>query len=75
MRDQGLPGRERASRARQCESSLLPALTAFFASSGRPATQFRLAALAAQGVNRDSELERRLGRLIATATSPPKEQP
>jgi hypothetical protein len=42
---------------------------AFFASTARPATQARLAALAAHGLGRDSELERRLGELVSLATT------
>jgi enoyl-CoA hydratase/carnithine racemase len=51
------------------DAELPPALNAFFASSARPATQARLAALAAQGLGRDSELERRLGELVPLATT------
>jgi enoyl-CoA hydratase/carnithine racemase len=51
------------------DAELPPALAAFFASSARPATQARLAALASQGLGRDSDLERRLGELVPTATS------
>jgi enoyl-CoA hydratase/carnithine racemase len=49
------------------DEELAPGLTAFFASSGRPATQARLAALAPHGYGRDSELERRLGELVTLA--------
>ena len=41
-----------------------PALSAFFASSARPGTQARLAALASHGMATDTELERRLGELV-----------
>jgi enoyl-CoA hydratase/carnithine racemase len=51
------------------DEELPPALDAFFASSARPATQARLAALASHGLGRDSELERRLGELVASATA------
>jgi enoyl-CoA hydratase/carnithine racemase len=51
------------------DAELPPALADFFASSARPATQARLAALASQGLGRDSDLERRLGELVPTATS------
>jgi enoyl-CoA hydratase/carnithine racemase len=50
------------------DAELPPALNAFFASAGRPATQARLAALATQGLGHDSELERRLGELVPLAT-------
>ncbi len=50
------------------DDELPPALAAFFTSSGRPFTQARLAALVGQGLGRDSEIERRLGELVATAT-------
>jgi enoyl-CoA hydratase/carnithine racemase len=46
------------------DDELPPALTAFFASASRPATQARLAALASHGLGSDSELERRLGELV-----------
>jgi enoyl-CoA hydratase/carnithine racemase len=46
------------------DAELPPALSAFFRSSGRPATQERLAVLVAEGYGRDSELERRLGELV-----------
>jgi enoyl-CoA hydratase/carnithine racemase len=49
------------------DAELKPALTAFFASSGRPATLARFAALAEQGLGQDSELERRLGELVTLA--------
>jgi len=54
------------------DDELPPALTAFFTSSSRPATQARLGALAAHGLGRDGELERRLGELVtpSTATNP-----
>ena len=45
-------------------------LTAFFASSARPSTQARLAALASHGLGSDGELERRLGELVPAATAP-----
>jgi enoyl-CoA hydratase/carnithine racemase len=57
------------------DDELRPALTAFFASSGRPATQARLAALASQGLGTDSELERRLGELVTLAAAPPDPDP
>jgi enoyl-CoA hydratase/carnithine racemase len=50
------------------DNELPPALSAFFASSARPATQARLAALTARGLGQDSELERRLGELVPLAT-------
>ena len=50
------------------DDELPPALSAFFASAARPATQARLAALASRGLGRDSELELRLGELIPVAT-------
>jgi enoyl-CoA hydratase/carnithine racemase len=49
------------------DAELPPALKAFFVSSGRPATQARLAALAAHGLGSESELERRLGELVTLA--------
>jgi len=49
------------------DEELPPALAAFFASAGRPATQARMAALASHGLGRDSELERRLGELVTLA--------
>jgi enoyl-CoA hydratase/carnithine racemase len=52
------------------DAELAPALTAFFASAGRPAAQARVAALAAHGYGQDSELERRLGELVTLATAP-----
>jgi enoyl-CoA hydratase/carnithine racemase len=51
------------------DAELPPALKAFFASSGRTATQARFAALASQGFGRDSELERRLGELVTLASA------
>jgi enoyl-CoA hydratase/carnithine racemase len=51
------------------DDELRPALSAFFASSARPATQARFATLAANGLGSDSELERRLGELVTMATS------
>jgi hypothetical protein len=53
------------------DAELPPALTAFFASAGRPAAQARAAALAAQGHGQDGELERRLGELVGLAGAPP----
>jgi enoyl-CoA hydratase/carnithine racemase len=53
------------------DDELPPALTAFFASAARPATQARFAALAAHGLGTDSELERRLGELVTLATAQP----
>ena len=50
------------------DHELPPALAAFFASAARPATQARLAALVSHGLGRDSELERRLGELVPTAS-------
>jgi enoyl-CoA hydratase/carnithine racemase len=50
------------------DEELPPALTAFFASAARPATQARLATLAAHGLGSDGELERRLGELVTLAT-------
>jgi enoyl-CoA hydratase/carnithine racemase len=50
------------------DDELPAALNAFFASSARPATQARLAALVAHGLGRDSELERRLGELVPQLT-------
>jgi enoyl-CoA hydratase/carnithine racemase len=52
------------------DEELPPGLTAFFASSARPSTHARLAALAARGLGSDSELERRLGELVPAATAP-----
>jgi hypothetical protein len=52
------------------DDELPPALTAFFTSASRPATQARLAALASHGLGSDSELERRLGELVTLATAP-----
>jgi enoyl-CoA hydratase/carnithine racemase len=51
------------------DEELPPALDAFFASAGRPATRARTAALAAHGLGRDSELERRLGELVTLAAA------
>ena len=51
------------------DAELPPALNAFFASAARPTTQARMATLAAQGLGRDSELERRLGELVPLATA------
>jgi enoyl-CoA hydratase/carnithine racemase len=51
------------------DAELPPALTAFFASASRPATQARLGNLAAHGYGRDGELERRLGALIDRAAA------
>ena len=53
------------------DPELPPGLTAFFASTTRPTTQARLAALASHGLGSDSELERRLGELVTLATAPP----
>jgi enoyl-CoA hydratase/carnithine racemase len=53
------------------DDELPPALTAFFTSASRPATQARVAALASHGLGRDSELERRLGELVTLASAPP----
>jgi len=53
------------------DPELPPGLTAFFASTTRPTTQARLAALASPGLGSDSELERRLGELVTLATAPP----
>jgi enoyl-CoA hydratase/carnithine racemase len=53
------------------DAELAPALSAFFASAGRPGAQTRVAALAAHGYGQDSELERRLGELVTVATAPP----
>jgi enoyl-CoA hydratase/carnithine racemase len=53
------------------DKELPPALRAFFTSSGRPATQARLATLASHGLGRDSELERRLGELVTLGSAPP----
>ena len=52
------------------DDELPSALTAFFASSVRPAAQARVAALASHGYGTDGELERRLGELVTLATSP-----
>jgi enoyl-CoA hydratase/carnithine racemase len=49
------------------DAELPPALSAFFASSGRPETQARLAALASHGMGTDTDLERRLGELVTLA--------
>jgi enoyl-CoA hydratase/carnithine racemase len=57
------------------DKELPPGLTAFFASSGRPATQARFRALASHGLGRDSELERRLGELVTLATAPSDPNP
>ena len=57
------------------DEELPPALGAFFASSVRPATQARLAALASHGLGSDSELERRLGELVTLATATPDRTP
>jgi enoyl-CoA hydratase/carnithine racemase len=57
------------------DEELPPALSAFFTSSARPGTQARVAALASQGLGRDSELERRLGELVMLATAPPDAHP
>jgi enoyl-CoA hydratase/carnithine racemase len=57
------------------DDELPPALTAFFTSASRPATQARLGALASHGYGRDSELERRLGELVTLATAPPDPNP
>jgi hypothetical protein len=57
------------------DAELPPALTAFFASAGRPAAQARVAALAAHGYGQDGELERRLGALATLATTPPDRNP
>jgi enoyl-CoA hydratase/carnithine racemase len=51
------------------DEELPPALATFFASSGRPVTQARLATLASHGLGSDSELERRLGELVTLATA------
>lgn len=53
------------------DTELPPGLTAFFASTTRPTTRARLAALAAHGLGSDSELERRLGELVTLAAAPP----
>ena len=53
------------------DAELAPALSAFFASAGRPEAQMRVRALAAHGYGQDSELERRLGELVTLATAPP----
>ena len=50
------------------DAELPPALNAFFASSARPASQARLAKLAANGLGSDSELERRLGEQVTLAS-------
>jgi enoyl-CoA hydratase/carnithine racemase len=50
------------------DEELPPALTAFFASAARPATQARMATLAAHGLGSDGELERRLGELVPLAS-------
>jgi hypothetical protein len=57
------------------DEELPPALSAFFASAGRPATQARLAALASHGLGSDSELEQRLGELVTLATARPDPSP
>ena len=57
------------------DAELPPALTAFFASAGRPAAQTRVAALAAHGYGQDGELERRMGELVTLATAPPDPNP
>jgi enoyl-CoA hydratase/carnithine racemase len=57
------------------DDELPPALTAFFTSASRPATQARLGALASHGYGSDSELERRLGELVTLATAPPDPNP
>jgi enoyl-CoA hydratase/carnithine racemase len=51
------------------DAELPPALTAFFASATRPATQARLANLAARGYGRDGDLERRLGAVVDRAAA------
>jgi enoyl-CoA hydratase/carnithine racemase len=53
------------------DAELPPALEVFFASSARPGTRARFAALAAHGLGRDSELERRLGELVTIASEAP----
>jgi enoyl-CoA hydratase/carnithine racemase len=50
------------------DAELPPGLAAFFASAARPAARSRVAALAARGYGRDSELERRLGNLVTLAS-------
>jgi enoyl-CoA hydratase/carnithine racemase len=50
------------------DSEFPPALPAFFESAGRPGTQARLARLDELGLNRDSDLERRLGARVVEAT-------
>ena len=52
------------------DEELPPALSAFFASAARPATQARMAALESRGLGSDSDLERRLGELVMLATRP-----
>jgi enoyl-CoA hydratase/carnithine racemase len=54
------------------DDELPPALTAFIASTSRPATQARLATLASHGLGSDSELERRLGELVTLAAAQPE---
>jgi enoyl-CoA hydratase/carnithine racemase len=49
------------------DAELPPALAAFFASSARPATLARFAALRERGYGSDGELERRLGELLPEA--------
>jgi enoyl-CoA hydratase/carnithine racemase len=57
------------------DEELPPGLTAFFASAACPAAQARLATLASHGLGSDSELERRLGELVALAAAPPDPNP
>jgi enoyl-CoA hydratase/carnithine racemase len=57
------------------DDELPPALTAFFTSSARPTSQARLAALASHGLGTNTELERRLGELVALAAEPPDPNP
>ena len=54
------------------DAELPPGLSAFFASSVRPATQARPAAPAAHGLGRDTEPEPRLGELVTLAAAPPE---
>ena len=57
------------------DDELPPGLAAFFGSSARPGTQARLAALAAHGLGRDGDLERRLGELVTLASAEPDARP
>jgi enoyl-CoA hydratase/carnithine racemase len=52
------------------DAELPPMLEAFFASSARPGTLARFAALRERGFGQDGELERRLGELLPEAMEP-----